>query len=255
MATIGFRHLNADEVECRVSQIVEGKGLFLLLYKDARCDMRILDEAVGPESWQREPFECKGNLYCRVGIKCGDEWVWKADCGTESNTEAEKGESSDAFKRACVNWGIGRELYSAPKIWIPASKCNIKKNAKGRLVCYDEFDVAEMGVKDGKISSLTISSNGDAVFQWPIKPKNATRDQMDAIHEVADSLDSVCGKTAAQWITAALDSNAAKAAGVESGKELTEYQACEVLGQLRVWADKMAAEIEAKNLAEEEIPF
>lgn len=87
------------------------------------------------------------------------------------------------------------------------------------------------------------------------EPKNATRDQMDEIHDVANSLDTVCGKTAAQWISAALESNAAKDAGVKPGSELTERQAGEVLGQLRVWAAKMSAEIEAKNLAEEDIPF
>ena len=76
-----------------------------MLYKDARCDMNILDETVGAESWQREHYECKGNMYCKVGIWCDAQWVWKSDCGTESNTEAEKGEASDSFKRACVNWG------------------------------------------------------------------------------------------------------------------------------------------------------
>lgn len=107
-----FRNLRADEVEARVSQIKEN-GVALLLYKDARCDMRILDETVGPENWQREHYECKGNLFCRVGINTHydkpdweERWVWKSDCGTESNTEAQKGEASDSFKRACFNWGI-----------------------------------------------------------------------------------------------------------------------------------------------------
>ena len=107
-----FRNLRADEVEARVSQIKEN-GVALLLYKDARCDMRILDETVGPENWQREHYECKGNLFCRVGINVNyntpehiGRWVWKSDCGTESNTEAQKGQASDSFKRACFNWGI-----------------------------------------------------------------------------------------------------------------------------------------------------
>ena len=100
-----FRDLQADEIEVRV-QSVKANGLVLLLYKNARCDMNILDETVGVENWQREHYECKGNLFCRVGIKSdGGEWVWKADCGTESNTEAQKGEASDSFKRACFNFG------------------------------------------------------------------------------------------------------------------------------------------------------
>ena len=87
-----FRDLRADEVDARISTVSE-KGISLLLYKDARCDMRILDEIVGSENWQREHYECKGNLFCRVGIKMPDwnDWVWKSDCGTESYTEKEKG--------------------------------------------------------------------------------------------------------------------------------------------------------------------
>ena len=113
-----FRTLKANELSVRIGT-VSAKGVCLLLYKDARADMTILDETVGAENWQREHYEVKGNMFCRVGIKTGNEWVWKSDCGTESNAEAEKGESSDSFKRACVNWGIGRELYTSPLIFIP----------------------------------------------------------------------------------------------------------------------------------------
>ena len=88
-----FRTLNANEIECRVAQVYEGKGITLLLYKTARTDSTILDETVGKENWQDRYYECKGNLFCSVGIKCGDEWIWKDDCGTESNTEKEKGEA------------------------------------------------------------------------------------------------------------------------------------------------------------------
>jgi len=133
---MNFRDLTADEIECRV-QSVKQNGLVLLLYKNARCDMNILDETVGAENWQREHYECKGNLFCRVGINVtnfteyGVDWVWKSDCGVESNTEAQKGEASDSFKRACFNWGIGRELYTSPFIWIPADKCDIKDGKNG----------------------------------------------------------------------------------------------------------------------------
>ena len=171
-----FRPLTAVEVEARVSQVKE-TGVVLLLYKDARCDMRILDETVGSENWQREHYDCKGNLFCRVGINTNydnqseDRWVWKSDCGTESNTEAQKGEASDSFKRACFNWGIGRELYTAPFIWIPSSECKIEKNYKGNLVCYDRFSVSDMAVENGKIVALTIKNKGKIVFQLdqPVK--------------------------------------------------------------------------------------
>lgn len=162
-----FRDLRADEIECR-AQSVKENGLVLLLYKDARVDMNILDETVGQERWQREHYECKGNLFCRVGIcvdtKKGDaifpEWVWKSDCGTESNTEAQKGEASDSFKRACFNWGIGRELYTAPFTWISAENCNIKekkdRTGKASYVCYDNFVVNSITIVDKRITALEI---------------------------------------------------------------------------------------------------
>lgn len=184
---IKFRDLFADEIECRV-QSVKQNGLVLLLYKNARCDMNILDEAIGPENWQRDHYECKGNLFCRVGIYVPDEqpyttdyntalqggdivtpyrkasgWVWKSDCGTESNTEAQKGEASDSFKRACFNWGIGRELYTAPFTWIPADKCNIV-NGK----CYDKFVVEKILIENKRIVALAIwnASKNVRAFVW-----------------------------------------------------------------------------------------
>ncbi len=162
-----FRDLKADEIECRVQSVKEN-GLVLLLYKDARVDMNILDETVGSSNWQREHYECKGNLFCRVGIGISRqdgtcEWVWKSDCGTESNTEAQKGEASDSFKRACFNWGIGRELYTAPFTWIPADKCNIK-NGK----CYDKFIVEKILIENKQITAVAIynETKGCRAFVW-----------------------------------------------------------------------------------------
>jgi len=122
LSKLANRRLKTSEIEVRIGQVFkEQQAVGLLLYKDARCDMNILDEIVGAMNWQREHYQVKDSLFCRVGIKVGDEWVWKADCGVESNTEAQKGEASDSFKRACVNWGIGRELYTAPFIYVPLS--------------------------------------------------------------------------------------------------------------------------------------
>lgn len=99
---IQFRKLKADEIECRIGQI-KATGLTLLLYKDARCDMNVLDETVGPLNWKRE--HTRDNRNCIVSIYDQEkkEWVSKEDTGTESNTEADKGLASDSFKRACVN--------------------------------------------------------------------------------------------------------------------------------------------------------
>lgn len=166
-----FRDLRADEIECRV-QSVKANGLVLLLYKDARVDMNILDETVGSANWQREHYECKGNLFCRVGIstyafgapRTDEDWVWKSDCGVESNTEAQKGEASDSFKRACFNWGIGRELYTSPFIWIPADKCDIKEGKK----CYDKFEVEKIIIENKRITALAIRNitKGVRAFVW-----------------------------------------------------------------------------------------
>ena len=103
--------------------------------------MNILDET--GVLWQRKHYECKGNLFCSVGIYCEDikEWVWKDDCGAESYTEKEKGEASDSFKRACFNWGIGRELYTAPFIWVPADKYTVSAGKNGKPTTYDKFRV------------------------------------------------------------------------------------------------------------------
>jgi hypothetical protein len=167
MGKLEFRDLTAEDIEVRV-QSVKANGCVLLLYKNARVDMNILDETVGAENWQREHYECKGNLFCRVGIRtvlkdneAVSEWVYKSDCGTESNTEKEKGEASDSFKRACFNWGIGRELYTSPFIWISNTKCDIRDGK-----CYDRFSVEKIVIQDKKIKALSIKNDtlGARVF-------------------------------------------------------------------------------------------
>lgn len=152
-----FRDLTADEIEVRV-QSVKQNGLVLLLYKNARVDMNILDETVGAENWQNRFYEHKGILFCSLGINTNydkpdlpDRWVWKDDAGVESNTEAEKGNASDARKRAGTAFGIGRELYTAPFIWVPSIKCNIN-NGK----CYDRFSVEKILIENKRIVGLSI---------------------------------------------------------------------------------------------------
>jgi hypothetical protein len=161
-----FRTLRADEIDCRIAQVKE-TGLSLLLYKDARCDQNILDEVVGPFNWKRE--HTRDNRNCIVSIKNPEtgEWVSKEDTGTESNTEKEKGLASDSFKRACFNWGIGRELYTAPFVWISAKDCNLKES-KGRLTCFDRFTVKGIGYTDGVITGLEIKNQatGKVCYKW-----------------------------------------------------------------------------------------
>lgn len=162
-----FRDLTANEVECRIAQ-VKPNGLALLLYKDARCDMKILDETVGAENWERDHKELKGNIYCGISIYDADKkaWVTKWDCGSESYTEKEKGEASDSFKRAGFNWGIGRELYTSPFIWVTSAKCNIKDGK-----CYDRFEVTKIVIENKEIVELEIlnTTTGVICFEWSKK--------------------------------------------------------------------------------------
>lgn len=165
-----FRDLRANEIDCRIA-MVKANGVSLLLYKDARCDMNILDETVGAFNWQRT--HTRDNANCTVSLWDAEKkmWIAKEDTGTESNTEAEKGLASDSFKRACFNWGIGRELYTAPFIWVDSSLCNIDKGK-----CYDKFKVSDIKIEDKKIIYLQIinEKTGNVVFETGKKIKGDT---------------------------------------------------------------------------------
>lgn len=159
---MNFRDLRADEIECRIGMI-KPNGLSLLLYKDARCDMNILDETVGAENWMRHHSRENANCIVSIWDEKKSQWIEKEDTGTESNTEKEKGLASDSFKRACFNWGIGRELYTTPFVWINAKDCNIV-NGK----CYDKFIVEKIKIDSKRITGLAIKNetNGKRVFVW-----------------------------------------------------------------------------------------
>ncbi len=150
-----FRTLKADEIDCRVATINQ-KGLALLLYKDARVDQNILDETVGAMNWQRHHTRDNANCIVEIWDSEKQQWVAKEDTGTESFTEKEKGLASDSFKRACFNWGIGRELYTAPFIWISASDCEITQSGNGKFQCYDKF-IVEQILYDDKRNIVALS--------------------------------------------------------------------------------------------------
>lgn len=161
-----FRKLNASEIECRVATI-KANGLSLLLYKDARCDMALLDETVGSMNWQREHKIIGDVMYCGISIydKDKSQWVIKWDAGTESYTEKEKGQASDSFKRAGFNWGIGRELYTSPFIWITPKndKEFIKKENGNSYSTYTKFNVKEIGYDENVINRLVIEDQNGTV--------------------------------------------------------------------------------------------
>lgn len=177
-----FRLLTPEEIECRVST-VKANGFSILLYKDARVDMNMLDEIIGAEYWQRDHKEIKGNVYCGISIyvNLGNEdtpnwqWVTKWDAGAESYTEKVKGEASDSFKRAGFNWGIGRELYTPPFIWIkPKDDKEIKVsefNGKKKYTTYAKMFVKEIAYTDDKITWLVIKDEtGKVRFTFGTQP-------------------------------------------------------------------------------------
>jgi hypothetical protein len=189
-----FRLLRADEIDCRVATVKE-KGLSLLLYKDARVDQDILDETVGPMNWERR--HSRENANCTVSIwdKDKEQWIDKEDTGTESYTEKEKGLASDSFKRACFNWGIGRELYTAPFMWVSASQCNITPKDKG-FTCCDRFVVDEIQYSNRKITYVRITNVTKKVAIEYGKRTDAEAEAIAAQKigtEKAKALEALCG--------------------------------------------------------------
>ena len=168
---INFRPLTANEIECRVGNVAQsGSGFFLLLYKNARVDQTILDETFGAFNWQSKYYQVKNTMVCSVGVynENRKEWIWK-DNGGDDDYQAEqvKAELSDAFKRACFNWGIGRELYYSPKIWINATSDNTTKARYSvKVIEYDQ---------NKRITRLVIINDKtkEVVFLYGKDTKNA----------------------------------------------------------------------------------
>ena len=189
---LSFRNLKADEIEVRPTDTKYG-NVTLLLYKDARTDRRILDETVGPENWQCEFYCVNGVTFCRVGIKCDGEWIWKSDCGSESNIEKEKGLASDAFKRACFKWGVGSSLYSTPKIKLKAPD-EWYYNDKFTMT----FKVKTFKAEGEEIKALEIVDKfGKSVYKFPPakgKEVEPEPDYADATEKALEKLKDYCAE-------------------------------------------------------------
>ena len=233
------RALRADEIEVRPAQI-RPNGASLLIYKDARCDMRILDETVGPMNWQRKHVSINGKLFCQVSIYDSERgaWITKEDTGTESNMEAEKGEASDSFKRACFNWGIGRELYTSPRIFIPASKLKITE-VKNRKYIQNTLAVSKMTVKDKRITELEITADGRPVWSWKLEaPKEAEKITDKSYQRIIDGCNALAGwkdKPGSAWHEAILSK-------FPDNTIKTEEQAKAAIGILSKWYKTMKGE-------------
>ncbi len=155
-----LKPLKGSELEVRVGSHY-GDWCSLLIYKDARVDMARLDEVVGSENWKRTHYAEKNNLFCSVAIKIGDEWVHKDDVGEPSNVHSQKGEASDSFKRACTNWGIGRELYDAPYKDLSIKLEQKDLNSKGKPNLYGWF--VKNKVVDDKVVAVAIFDKSGAI--------------------------------------------------------------------------------------------
>lgn len=171
-----IRDLTENEIECKVANISQN-GLSLLLYKTARTDMAILDEVFGQMNWQCKYEEVKGNMYCTISVYDNEkkQWIEKQDCGVESAFgDKEKGEASDAFKRAGFKWGIGVELYTSPFIWVDSSKCNIKlkEGTNNKFVCMDKFEVKSIKIENKEIIELSIYNNKTKQICYEYDKKN-----------------------------------------------------------------------------------
>ena len=230
-----FRGLRPDEIDVRVGS-VSAKGASLLLYKDARCDMNILDEVYGPEGWQRRHEVINGNLYCGIGIwnKEINDWVWKWDCGTESYTEKEKGEASDSFKRAAFNIGIGRELYTAGFTFV---QCPTQKKSTGKgyeLVDPYQFSgayVSDIQYKETEhkreITGLVIKDSKGVTLYSKFAPTGDKPTQTDRPTEVPNEMpdvdvQAISGKVIDRIQLASLEAEL-KRTGVKTIQVVKEY--------------------------------
>lgn len=155
-----IRLLKANEIDVRV-QTVNPNYISVLLYKDARVDMKILDETFGPMNWQRHHDVINNNLFCTVSIYDEDkkQWISKQDVGIPSFAQAEKGEASDSFKRACINIGIGRELYSAPAIFITPQPGEVTQN-KNKYQTKTRFYVKKIEYDNKREISYLVIADG-----------------------------------------------------------------------------------------------
>tara|TARA_R110001592_G_scaffold144405_3_gene367493 strand:+ start:2071 stop:2664 length:594 start_codon:yes stop_codon:yes gene_type:complete len=164
--------LSMSQIDFRVQSINTGRYVTILAYKDARVDMQRLDDVVGPLGWKRRHLRDNHNCVVSIFDAESNQWISKEDTGTESNAEAQKGLASDSFKRACVNWGIGRELYDYPLIKFQLSEEETVKTTAGgfrpswKLNLKDWKWYAEWDV-DGKVSYLGCRDTDNNVrFKW-----------------------------------------------------------------------------------------
>lgn len=179
-----IRTLRPEEIELK-SQSVKQNGAVFALYKDSRVDMNILDEAFGTLGWKNTHEVIDGKTFCTISIWDPEkkEWVTKSNVGSlDSNNGAGtsvkvKGEISDSFKRAATVVGIGRELYTAPFVWIGSDKIEIKANNKGGFFCNTPIRVSEIEYDENRricLLKIVKERDGQLVYSFRRKPQQQT---------------------------------------------------------------------------------
>ncbi len=184
---MNIRLLRADEIECRVATINE-KGVSLLLFKDARVDLKILDETFGAFGWQRTHQSIDGNLYCTISLWDAEkqQWISKQDVGTKSYSEQEKGQASDSFKRAAFCVGVGRELYTAPFIWIPAAKAKVQKKGD-KYTTNEHFSVSQISYNDNREIISLVIKDSKGIVVYSLQPDNSLREMPERGRNLSDT--------------------------------------------------------------------
>lgn len=156
-------------------------------------------------------------------------------------------------KRACFKWSLGRELYTAPRIWVYAkdrdgsANCNMRQGQNGKYQCYDSFSVERIDIRDHEILYVAVRNDtiGRTVFAWakpeyggseaPHQANEPSREQLAELSELVEQLAKAKGVENDKVIQGLMESNAMKAAGVTNGEIKTARQAVTAIGQLRTW--------------------
>lgn len=232
---MNIRKLKANEIECRVG-MAKSNGYSLLLYKDARCDMAILDELFGWDGWQRTHEFKDGKLYCTIKLWSErlQQWIVKEDVGTESNTEKEKGQASDSFKRACVNLGIGRELYTAPFIWITDGNPKTDKWKVEEIEYNENGEISKLHLKEQKSQRVWTYCEGSRGRQGKPKENKPAELSWKVYDEKIDRFAELCNKSKLDCEKAVLSKfNFSNRAKVASQSIIDGY----LVKQLQYWIE------------------
>jgi hypothetical protein len=225
------KELTDQDVEMRVQQVMSSGGMILLVYKTARVDANTLDRVLGAQNWSDEYIHRDGVVYCKVSIKVGDEWISKEDCG-DPDMNGCKGTASDAFKRACFKWGIGRELYDYPFIWINLNEGEYEKNKNGKFQVSKACKFTQWSIKKVGNKISVLDAKGAVRFNGEISGGKGKA--VPGEDDTGDNAD-----TATEGNTESRQAIIQKAlTGIDTEKDLQAY--AKELSKQKQWNDEVA---------------